>query len=70
MSPRRNNRAESQDAPFDRYADIFENPVTAEEIEVGNRVLHSQFMENYQASTGRWAVKGRAEKAQRGGSQS
>jgi hypothetical protein len=64
--PRRNNRAESLDATYDRYADIFENPVTAEEIEVGNRVLHNMFTENYQASTGGEVVKGRAERAQRG----
>ena len=65
MSPRRNDRA--QDATYDRYADIFENPVTAEEIEVGNRALHGQFMENYQSSTTREVVRNRARKAQRGG---
>ncbi len=36
----------SIDQRFDRYADIFDNPVTAESIELGNRVLHWSFMEN------------------------
>ena len=37
----------SQDDRYDRYADIFDNPVTSSSIELGNRVLHAQFMENY-----------------------
>lgn len=59
-----------QDAAYDRYADIFENPVTAEEIEVGNRVLHGSLMENYQDSTGRLVVTRRAVQAQQDGGQS
>ena len=61
---------ESQDARYDRYADIFDNPVTAEEIELGNRVLHGQFIENWQPSTTREVVRRRAGKAQRDGGQS
>jgi hypothetical protein len=49
---------------YDRYADLFDNPVTAASIEVGNRVLHWQFMEHYQASTAREVVEGRARQAQ------
>jgi len=35
------------DARYDRYAEIWENPVTSESTELGNRVLHWLFMENY-----------------------
>jgi hypothetical protein len=64
--PRRNGRA-GQDATYDMYAEVLECPVTAEEIEVGNRVLHGQYLENFQASRGREVVKGRAEKADQSG---
>ena len=57
---------EPQDARYDRYADTFDSPVTAESIEVGNRVLHDQFTENYQQSTGREAVENRARRARKG----
>jgi hypothetical protein len=49
---------------YDRYADIFDNPVTAEEIELGNRVLHHQFMENFAEYVATAAVTGRALEAQ------
>jgi hypothetical protein len=35
------------DARYDRYAEIFDNPVTDASIELGNRVLHWIFMENF-----------------------
>jgi hypothetical protein len=70
MSPRRNNRAEDQNARYDRYADIFDNPVTAEVIEVGNRVLHGQFAENFRGSDREGVVRDRGEQAQRDGDQS
>lgn len=53
------------DKRYDRYADIFENPVDAEVLERGNRVLHSEFMENFQQSTGRLSVVHSAEEAVR-----
>lgn len=37
----------TQDARYDRYADIFENPDTAESIELGNRVMHWLFTESW-----------------------
>jgi hypothetical protein len=50
---------------YDRYADTFDNPVTAESIEVGNRVLHWMFAENWSPSTGRGVVEQHARDAQR-----
>lgn len=45
------------DARYDRYADIFENPTTDASIELGNRVLHAMFMENWDANVGcAWIV--------------
>jgi hypothetical protein len=48
---------------YDRYAEIFENPVSEAEIELGNRALHWLFMENFQASTGYGAVRQHAREA-------
>jgi hypothetical protein len=48
---------------YDRYADIFDNPVTAESIELGNRVLHWLFMENFQASTSKLVIRQHARQA-------
>jgi hypothetical protein len=48
---------------YDRYAEIFENPVSEAEIELGNRALHWLFMENFQASTGYAAVRQHAREA-------
>jgi hypothetical protein len=64
--PRRNDRAEDQNARYDRYAEILESEVSAEEIEVGNRVLHGQYLENF-SSRGREVVKGRAGNADKSG---
>lgn len=50
---------------YDRYADTFDTPVTAESIEVGNRVLHWMFMENWSTSTGRGVIAQHARNAQR-----
>jgi hypothetical protein len=50
---------------YDRYADMFDNPVTAESIELGNRVLHWEFMENCSPSTGRGVIAQHARNAQR-----
>jgi hypothetical protein len=35
------------DARYDRYAEMWDNPVTTESIELGNRALHWLFMENF-----------------------
>jgi hypothetical protein len=35
------------DKRYDRYAEIFDNPVDHEVLERGNRVLHHEFMENF-----------------------
>ena len=48
---------------YDRYAEIFDNPVDAAVLELGNRVLHWQFMENYQTSTGYLVVRDHAREA-------
>lgn len=58
--------AESQDARYDRYADIFENETSAQSIELGNRALHWLFMENFQSSTGFLVVTQHARKAMEG----
>lgn len=52
------------DERYERYADIFEDPETAESIELGRRVLHKMFMENFQASTARLEVASRARQAE------
>jgi hypothetical protein len=57
--------SESQDARYDEYADIFGNPVTAESIELGNRVLHWVFMENYAQYVAQGVIKQQAREAQR-----
>jgi hypothetical protein len=41
---------------YDRYAQIFENPVTDFEIEPGNRVQHWLFMENFADYVGRGVI--------------
>ena len=48
---------------YDRYADIFEVPETAESAEVGFRVLHHMEQENFQASTTRETIRERAVRA-------
>ncbi len=50
---------------YDRYADEFGNPVTAESIELGNRAPHWTFMENWSISTGRGVIAQHAREAQR-----
>jgi hypothetical protein len=41
----RSGPVSGEDDRYDRYADIFDNPVTAESLELGNRVLHWAFAE-------------------------
>jgi hypothetical protein len=50
---------------YDGYADLFGNPVTAESIELGNRVLHWEFMENWSSSTGAAVIARHAREARR-----
>ena len=49
------------DKRYDCYADIFKNPETDRSIELGNRVLHWQFMEEY---CGRGQIENHAREAQ------
>jgi hypothetical protein len=51
------------DQRYDRYAQIFENPVTVREVEEGNRAQHWSFFENFAQSTGRLTVTGHAQQA-------
>lgn len=50
---------------YDRYADTFDNPVTAESIELGNRVLHWTALENWTPSVGRAVIAQHARRATR-----
>jgi hypothetical protein len=51
------------DARYDRYAEIFENPVTDTSIELGNRVLHWMFMENFAPYVAQGTIRQHAEQA-------
>ena len=55
------SRPSETDRRYDRYAEIFDNPVDADSIERGNRVLHHEFME---AWSPREVVANRARRAQ------
>jgi len=50
---------------YDRYADTFDNPVTAESIELGNRVLHWTALENWSPSTAHGVITQHARQAHR-----
>lgn len=52
------------DKRYDRYAEIFDNPVDHEVIERGNRVLHNEFMENFARYVGQPRVRDLASEAQ------
>jgi hypothetical protein len=55
----------TKDARYQRYADLFENPETAESIELGARVLHWVFMENFDSLRARLVVTQHAQEAKR-----
>jgi len=59
------SKRSSMDERYDRYAEMFDNPVTAESLELGNRVLHWHFIENFQQSTGYEVVTNHARDAQK-----
>ena len=41
------SKSSESDKRYDRYAEIFNNPINEHVIELGNRVLHWSFMENF-----------------------
>jgi hypothetical protein len=55
----------TKDARYQRYADLFENPETAESIERGWRVLHWEFTENFDSLRARLTVIQHAQEAKR-----
>jgi hypothetical protein len=53
------------DRRYDRYAEIWDNPISEHVIELGNRVLHWSFMENFAPYVARGAIRRHAEDAVR-----
>lgn len=52
------------DKIYQRYADTFNGPETAESIELGFRALHWMTMENHHSSIGHLVVQRHANEAQ------
>ena len=57
------SKSSETDKRYDRYAEIFDNPINEHVIELGNRVLHWSFMENFAPYVAHGAIQQHAEDA-------